>query len=153
MFEACFNFSWVTSVLQYFWVWSIPPWGILIKTMSLLPINITSSFYCVHKGLGIPSVLNELDIEWALQVWKNLTSADPKIDVCQTTEGQCDSQKSSEDASFKVILDFLNSHPDEGEHHKSSNVRSSFGLVWGRFHCLHNCCVMWRETRLTLCCR
>ena len=43
-------------------------------------------------------------------------------------------RKAVKDASFEVILDFLNSSPDEGEHCKSNDVRSLFSLVRGSFH-------------------
>ena len=71
-------------------------------------------------------------------------------DVCQKTEGQHGGQEAVKDASFEVILDFLNSHLDEGEHHKSNNVRSLFNLVQGSFHHLGHCCATRRGMRLTL---
>ena len=43
-------------------------------------------------------------------------------------------RRAIKDASVEVILDFLNSQLDEGEHHKSSDVRSLFSLVRGSFH-------------------
>ena len=38
-------------------------------------------------------------------------------------------RRAVKDASFEVILDFLNSHPDEGEHRKSNDIRLLFSLV------------------------
>ena len=74
-------------------------------------------------------------------------------DVCQKTEGQRGGQEVVKDASFEVILDFLNSHPDKGEHHKSNDVRSLFSLVQGSFHHLGYCCATRRGMRLTLGCK
>ena len=82
------------------------------------------------KDWGSPT-RSDLDVVWASQVYKFLTSKDPKVVMmcARQLRDTVAARRAVKDASFDIILDFLNSRPDEGEHHKSNNVRSLFSLV------------------------
>ena len=115
------------------------------------------SFFYVpwrNGGLGLPNVENDLDVGWASQVYKFLTSKDPKVVMmcARRLRDTIAARKATKDASFEEILDFLNSRPDEGEHRKSNNVRSLFSLVHGSFYRLGAklCYVEGEETNLRL---
>ena len=88
---------------------------------------------CLWKngGLGLPNVESDLDVVWVPQVYKFLTNKDPKLVMmcARRLRDTMAARRVVKDASFEVILDFLNSHPDEGEHHKSNDVRLLFSLV------------------------
>ena len=55
--------------------------GMVKKALRLPRRTVTSFFYVPWKqgGLGLPNVENALDIGWASQVFKYLTSKDPKV--------------------------------------------------------------------------
>ena len=86
--------------------------------------------------MGLPKVEGDLDVVWASQVYKLLTSKDPKVVMmcARRLRDTVAARRAVKDASFEVILDFLNSQPNEGEHRKSNDVRSLFSLVRGSFH-------------------
>ena len=108
------------------------------KAFRLPQRTITSFFYVPwkHGGSGLPNVEGDLDVVWASQVYKFLTSKDPKVVMmcARRLRDTVAARRAVKDASFEVILDFLNSQPDEGEHRKSNDIRSLFSLVRGSFH-------------------
>ena len=112
-----------------------------------------------HGRLGLLNVESDLDVVWASQVYKFLTSKDPKeVMMCvRWLRDTMATRRAVKDASFEVILDFLNSHPDEGEHRKSTAraMMSGCCLAWceAAFIVWGHCCAMWRGRRLTSDCR
>ena len=128
--------------------------GMVKKAFRLPRRTITSFFYVPWRngGLGLPNVENDLDVGWASQVYKFLTSKDPKVVMmcARRLRDTIAARKAITDASFEEI--FLNSRPDEGEHRKSNDVRSLFSLVRGSFYRLGAklCYVEGDETNLRL---
>ena len=130
--------------------------GMAKKAFRLPRRTITSFFYVLwkHGGLGFSNVESDLDVVWASQVYKFLTSKDPKVVMmcARRLRDTVAARRAVKDARFEVILDFLNSRPDEGEHRNSNDVRSLFSLVRGSFHRLGAllCYVEGDETNLRL---
>ena len=81
---------------------------------------------------------NDVDVGWASQVYKFFNSKDWKVAVmcARRLKDNVAARRGIQNADLGNILEFLNSHPDEGEHRKSNNVRSLFSLVRSSFHCL-----------------
>ena len=73
-------------------------------------------------------------------------------DVCQKLRNTVETRRAVKDTSFKVIVDFLNSCLDEGEHRRNNDVRSLFSLEQCSFH--HLGALLWYvegdETNLRL---
>lgn len=110
-----------------------------VKKAYRLPRRTTTPFFYVpwkHGGLGLPNVENDLDVGWASQVFKYLTSNDPKVIMmcARRLRDTIAARRAVKNASFDEILDFLNSRLDEGEYRKSNDVRSLFSLVRGSFY-------------------
>ena len=130
--------------------------GMAKKAFRLLQGTITSFFYVPwkHEGLGLPNVESDVDVVWASQVYKFLTSKDPKVVMMCTRllRDTVAARRAVKDASFEVILDFLNSQPEKGDHHKSNDVSSLFSLVQDSFHHLGAllCYMEGDENNLTL---
>lgn len=110
------------------------------KAFQLPQRTITFFFYAQweHGGLGLPNVQNDLDVWWAPQVYKFLTSKDPKVVLmcAGRLRATIAARKGVKNASYVKISEFLNSSPDNGEQCKSNDVRSLFSLVHGSFHAL-----------------
>ena len=56
-------------------------WGMVKKALRLPRRTVTSFFYVPWRQgeLGLSNVKNDLDVGWASQVFKYLTSKDPKV--------------------------------------------------------------------------
>ena len=130
--------------------------GMAKKAFRLPRRTITTFFYVPWRygGLGLPNVESDLDVGWASQVFKFLTSKDPKVVMmcARRLRDTVAARRAVKDADFDEILDFLNSRPDEGEHRKSNDVRSLFSLVRGSFYRLGAklCYVEGDETNLRM---
>ena len=111
---------------------------------------------CLWKngGLGLPNVESDLDVVWVPQVYKFLTNKDPKMMMCarrlrDTVAARRAVKDAIKDASFEVILYFLNFHPDEGSIARvtMSGCCSAWckaaSIIW------EHCCATWRGMRLT----
>ena len=81
---------------------------------------------------------NDVDVGWASQVYKFFNSKDWKVAVmcARRLKDNIAARRGIQNADLGNTLELLNYHPDEGEHCKRNNVRSSFSLVRGTFHCL-----------------
>ena len=112
--------------------------GMAKKAFRLPRRTITTFFYVPWRygGLGLPNVESDLDAGWASQVYKFLTSKDPKVMImcARRLRDTVAVRRAMKDADFDEILDFLNSRPEEGEYRKSNDVRSLFSLVRGSFY-------------------
>lgn len=77
-----------------------------------------------------------LDVAWASQVFKFLTSKDPKVVMmgARCLRDTVTAKTAVNEANIDEVLKFLNSPMDEGKYHRSTNVRSLFSLVRGCFH-------------------
>ena len=111
----------------------------MAKKAFRLPRRTTTPFFYVtwkNGGLGLPNVESDLDVGWASQVFKFLTSKDPRVVMmcARRLRDTVAARRAVKDADFDEILDFLNSRPAEGEHRKGNDVRSLFSLVRGSFH-------------------
>ena len=84
----------------------------------------------------MPNLESDLDVSWASQVFKFLTSKDAKVVMmcARRLRDTIEARTAKRDADFDEVLEFLNSCPAEGEHRKSNDVRSLFSLVRGSFH-------------------
>ena len=101
-----FNCSWAKNLDDVVW-------EMVKKVFWLLRRTITSFFYVLWKygGLGLLSVGNGLDIRWASQVYKYLTSKDPKVMIicARHLKDTLVASKGVKNASFGDIVAFLNS--------------------------------------------
>ena len=80
--------------------------------------------------MGLPNVESDLDVGWASQVYKFLTSKDPKVVMmcARRLRDTVATRRAVKDADFDEILDFLNSRPDEGS--TTRVTMSDHSLVW-----------------------
>lgn len=103
-----------------------------------------------HGGLGLLSVGNGLDVRWAFQVYKYLTSKDTKVVIicARHLKDTLVASKGVKNASFGDILAFLNS---QGRAPQGRALTSGHYLAWCTVASivLEHCCVMWREMRLS----
>jgi len=111
----------------------------MAKAAFQLPRRTTTPFFYApwkYGGLGLPNVESDLDCTWASQVFKYLTTKDPKVVIicARRLRDMIVARTAVKAATFDEVLYFLNSQPDELEHCRSHNVRSLFSLVHGNFH-------------------
>lgn len=108
----------------------------MVKLAFRLPRRTASSVFYVPwrcGGFGLPNIESDLDVAWASQAFKYLTSGDDKVMLmaARRVADTMTARTTTRHPELEEILTFLNSPPNKEEYRRSYDIRSLFGLVRG----------------------
>ena len=122
----------------------------MAKKAFRLPRRTATPYFYVNwhaGGLGLPNIEDEMDIAWASQAFKHLSSKDSKVIAVavQRVKDTIAARTLTKEPTVQEALEFLNSRPEHGESRQSYDICSLYSVVRGNQGkvMIYVCCTAW----------